>query len=296
MMETESMLNEWADVPVSYMTRDLLLYSVGIGATNLNYIYEFADEFAAFPTYPVVLGFKGVDQDAVSFPSPAMLSAAKMPGLPGTKVGLDGERYIEKVKSIDPDGADNLVLRTRNVGVHKKGSGASCDTEALLVDKDTGEVYYKMLSASFLVGARDFQDSGVSNSQKIAVPSRSPDTVVEVPTSPRQAELYRLSGDYNPLHVDPEFAKMNGFDAPILHGLCSLGMSCNAVMDTYCPEDPELFKAINVRFASPVLPGQTLIVEMWKESSRIIFLTKIKETGKTCISNAYVDLEPQAKL
>lgn len=69
--------------------------------------------------------------------------------------------------------------------VHKKGSGASCDTEALLVDKDTGEVYYKMLSASFLVGARDFKDSGVSNSQKIAVPKRTPDSVVEVPTSPR---------------------------------------------------------------------------------------------------------------
>jgi len=199
------------------------------------------------------------------------------------------------VKPIPPEGAE-MILKARHVGIHKKGSGASLDSEALLVDKVTGETYYILRNGTFLVGAKGFKDSGVTLSQKIKPPARAPDMVVDVATSKEQAQIYRLSGDYNPLHVDPDFATMAGFGEPIMHGLCSLGMSCSAVLEAMAGNDPTRFKALNVRFASPVLPGQTLSVEMWKEGSRIIFITKVKETGKVCLSNGIFELTPEAKL
>merc|ERR1712232_566002 len=109
-------------------------------------------------------------------------------------------------------------------------------------------------------------------------------------------ELYRITGDYNPLHIDPEFAQMSGFQEPILHGLCSMAVSCRAVVREFAGNDPSLFKSLKVRFAKPVLPGQTLEVHCWKEGNKVIFVSKVKETGDTVINNAYVELKPTAKL
>eukprot|EP00294_Goniomonas_avonlea_P001725 CAMPEP_0114548002 /NCGR_PEP_ID=MMETSP0114-20121206/4751_1 /TAXON_ID=31324 /ORGANISM="Goniomonas sp, Strain m" /LENGTH=295 /DNA_ID=CAMNT_0001732567 /DNA_START=14 /DNA_END=901 /DNA_ORIENTATION=- len=293
-VETESFLNKWTEQPVSYNKRDLLTYAVGIGCTELPFVYENHSDFSAFPTYPIVLGFKGTDQDVVSFPSPAMMEAPPMPPLPGVKVGLDGERYIEKVNEIDVEGAE-LVLRSRLIAVTKRGSGASVETESELVDK-SGKVFYRMISGGFMVGAKDFKDGGRSQSVKIDLPKRAPDAVEEMPTSLYQTHVYRLSGDYNALHIDPEFATMSGFGEPILHGLCSMGITCRAALARYANNDSRRFKALRVRFASPVLPGQTLQVNMWKDGNRILLETKVKETGKVVINNAYLELHPQAKL
>lgn len=293
-VETASYLNKWVEQKVAYNKRDLLTYAVGIGCTELNFVYENHDDFSAFPTYPIVLNFKGTDQDVVSFPSEAMMEGAPMPVLPGTRVGLDGERYIECIRPLDVDGGD-LTMKSRIIGVHKRGSGASVETEAIVMD-GAGNAIYRIVSGAFMVGAKGFKDSGITNSEKIKVPQRSPDAVVDIVTSPFQAQIYRLSGDYNPLHVDPEFAQMSGFKKPILHGLCSLGMSARAVIQQYCPNDVSQFKAIKARFASPVLPGQTLSVHMWKSGNRVIFISKVKETGKVAVSNAYVELQPSAKL
>jgi len=292
LMDPTPYLNEWASVKVSYMTRDLLLYALGIGSSNRRHTYEYDEDFEAFPTYPLVLGFKGTDQDVVDFPSEAMQAGARLPPLPGVKVGLDGERYVEMLKPIPPEGGD-FILKSRVVGVHKRGSGASVEQEAVLVGED-GEEYYRLFGGSFLVGAKNFKDAGTSNFPKVKPPARAPDRVVSMTVPEYQAQLYRLSGDYNPLHIDPEFASGAGFKKPILHGLCSLGMSCRAVLDTYCAGGADRFKAIKVRFASPVLPGSTLNVEMWAEGDRIFFVTKVD--GKAVINNAYVDLRPAAKL
>jgi 3-hydroxyacyl-CoA dehydrogenase/3a,7a,12a-trihydroxy-5b-cholest-24-enoyl-CoA hydratase len=122
-------------------------------------------------------------------------------------------------------------------------------------------------------------------------PNRPPDAVVEEKTDANQALLYRLSGDWNPLHADPAFAKNFGFERPILHGLCTFGFAGRHVVAKCAPGgDPRLFKSIKARFAESVFPGETLVTEMWKESeTRVVFTTKVKERGKVVISNAAVE-------
>mmetsp|Transcript_33070 Transcript_33070/g.72251 ORF Transcript_33070/g.72251 Transcript_33070/m.72251 type:complete len:296 (+) Transcript_33070:54-941(+) len=292
--DTSQYLNKWVEQKASYNKRDLLLYAVGIGCEDLRYVYEYDSDFAAFPTYPVLFGFKGTDQDVISFPSPAMQEGPSNPPLEGIKAGLDGERYIEMINPLPADGAE-LTLKTRLIGVHKRGSGASVEMEQLVSGSD-GTLYYRLVSGAFLVGAKNFTDSGETNSKKIDPPSRAPDTVVEMPVPSNQTHLYRLSGDYNPLHIDPNMAQMMGFKEPILHGLCSLGFSTRAVLQAYGENDASKFKSVRVRFASPVLPGNTLQVEMWKEGTTIIFQTKVKETGKVAINNACLELSAGAKM
>jgi multifunctional beta-oxidation protein len=114
------------------------------------------------------------------------------------------------------------------------------------------------------------------------IPQRPADFLVEEKTSDDAAALYRLNGDRNPLHIDPEFSKVGGFNAPILHGLCSFGLSGKHIFQKF-----GLFNNIKVRFAGTVVPGQTLVTEMWKEGkSTVVFQTRVSETGKLCIAGA----------
>merc|ERR1711939_645227 len=118
------------------------------------------------------------------------------------------------------------------------------------------------------------------------VPSRAPDAVVEEKTLPQQAAIYRLSGDYNPLHIDPNFAKVGGFDAPILHGLCFFGISGKHIFTKY-----GAVKDIKVRFVGSMFPGETVVTEMWQESpKRVVFQSKCKERGTVVLGAAAVTL------
>eukprot|EP00501_MAST-03F_sp_TOSAG23-6_P001507 GSMAST32.ASY1.ANO1.1568.1 assembled CDS len=254
--DPEPYLEKWYVQPCSYNKRDVLMYALGIGTS----------------------------QDVVSFPSPVIFNGPimAMPQLPGTKVILDGERHIEKFHE------------EKLVGVHQKGKGASVEQISEILDK-YGKVYYRIISLSFFVGARGFKDSGKSYSEKVIIPRREPDYVEEIQTSKYQTNVYRLSGDYNPLHIDPNFALVSGFHTPIMHGLCSMGISVRAIMGRFSITS-EIFKAVKVRFAAPVVPGQTLCVEMWKDGPRVIFLSKVKETGVIVINNSYVDLNMKSKM
>ena len=121
-METESYLNKWTTSTAAYNQRDLILYALGIGAKDLKWTFEQDSDFAAFPTYPLVLLFKGSSFDVVSFPSPMMMEAPTLPPLPGIKVGLDGERMVECIRPLDPEGGE-LKVKQRLIGIHKRGSG-----------------------------------------------------------------------------------------------------------------------------------------------------------------------------
>eukprot|EP01063_Lacrimia_lanifica_P009297 TRINITY_DN16295_c0_g1_i1.p2 TRINITY_DN16295_c0_g1~~TRINITY_DN16295_c0_g1_i1.p2 ORF type:complete len:301 (+),score=97.34 TRINITY_DN16295_c0_g1_i1:100-1002(+) len=296
-LDTAPYLGKWTSVPARYNRRDLVTYAVGIGCTDMPHVYERNRAFRAFPTYPFVLSFKGDTQDVDAFPSKAMKAGEVRPPLAGVKVALDGERRLEWVAPL-PKGGAELTLKQRLTGVFRKGSGAAMESETQVVNRGTGELYCKIFSAAFLVGAHGFKDAGVSHFEKLPKITRAPDATAEAVTSPSQALLYRLSGDYNPLHIDAGFAGASGFAAPILHGLCSLGISTRLVLARVAPgADAPACTKVSARFTKPVLPGQTLVVAMWRDGpSRVRFETKVKETNETCIANAFVELAAPAKL
>lgn len=282
-------------VPVAYNARDLIIYALGIGSKDPRYVYENHPDFGAFPTYPIVLTFKGESSDALQFPSPTMM-AFPGPPIKGVRVGLDAEKLIEKVAELPKEGA-KLRLVGGIVGIHQKGKGALLEKEVELVD-EAGKVYYRMIDAAFLVGAKDFKDSGKSYSKAAPPPTdRAPNHCFETPTDEHIPSLYRLSGDYNPLHVDPQFAQMAGFQKPIMHGQCTMGHISRTLLDGLAGGDQKRFKSVQLRFASPVMPGQTMVTEVWKVTpTEFVFQTKVKETGQVCISNGTFILMAAGKL
>jgi len=277
---------------VQYNRKDLLLYALGTGATDLKFVYEGDSEFSALPTYSTVLGFKGDSNDIVQF--------GKYFGfIPGIEINpamvLHGEQETEVLKHPIPlEGT--FLNNTKPIGLYDKGSGAVLVQETITVDKHTGEAVFRNVGSTFIRGAGGFGgDRGPSAINLNVPPKRAPDRVHEDKTNPFQALLYRLSGDYNPLHADPSFAQSVGFQAPILHGLCSYGYAARAVLKHFCDNDVNRFKSIKVRFASPVNPGETLVTTMWKESeSKIIFEVSVKERNKVVIANAACEIIPAA--
>lgn len=202
---------------------------------------------------------------------------------------LHGEQFLEIRKFPIPTSA-KLIAKPKLVEVVDKGAAGLVVSGSSTVDAKTGEEIFYNESTVFIRGSGNFggQKKGADRGASTRVhkpPQRAPDAVVEEKTSEEQAALYRLSGDYNPLHIDPAFSKVGGFPVPILHGLCSFGISGKHVLQTYGQ-----FKNIKVRFTGVVLPGQTLITEMWKTGNTVQFQTKVKETGKFAIQGAGAEL------
>jgi acyl dehydratase len=283
------------EVPVEYNSRDLILYALGIGSKDHRFVYENHELFAAFPTYAIVLMFKGNSFSTLPFPPPS-LTSFPTPPLQGVKAGLDAEKKIERLAELPKDGS-KLKLVGRVCGIHKKGPGALVEREYKLVGED-GTTYYKMIDAAMLVGAKDFQDSGITHSKNNLPPKdMQPMHVFNEKTDEHQPMLYRLSGDYNPLHIDPMMSQMMGFEKPIMHGQCTMGIICRVLLEKLANSDQRRYKSIAVRFASPVIPGDTLSIEVWpKTSTDFIFQAKNQSTGKVCVSNGLLELHPEAKL
>lgn len=270
----------------TYTQLETIMYALGVGASvkdpkDLKFVYEGSSDFSCLPTFGVIIAQKSMMNGGL----------AEIPGLSinFAKV-LHGEQYLELYKPLPTSG----TLRCEAVvaDVLDKGSGV-----VILMDvySYSGKelICYNQFSI-FLVGSGGFGGKRTSDKVKeaVALPNRPPDNVLTDTTSLNQAALYRLSGDWNPLHIDPNFANLAGFDKPILHGLCTFGFSARHVLRQFSDNDVSRFKAIKARFAKPVYPGQTLQTEMWKEGDRIHFQTKVQETGDVVISNAYVDLLP----
>ncbi|KAH9945254.1 multifunctional beta-oxidation protein [Epithele typhae] len=282
-------------VEYSYTERDVILYNLGIGATEkeLQWTYENHEEFAALPTFGVIPQFNasaGLSFDFLPNFNPwGNVLQAKL---------LHGEQYLA-IKAPIPTSGD-LVNEVRLMEVLDKGKAAAVTAIVETKDKHTGQVIFENQSTVFIRGSGGFggkrtgKDRGAATAEN-APPKRKPDAVVEEKTLPTQAALYRLSGDLNPLHILPEFAAVGGFDKPILHGLCSMGVAGKHVLKTY-----GTFKDIKVRFAGVVFPGETLLTEMWKEGDKVIFVVKVKERQATVLAAAAATLAvsdvPRAKL
>lgn len=277
----EAVKLEGAPTEFKYEERDAILYNLGVGAkrNQLQYVFEGSEDFQVLPTFGVIPPFNAempFDYDAVvpNF-NPMML--------------LHGEQYMEIRKFPIPTSA-TLVSRGKLLEVVDKGSAAILKNAVTTTIAETGEdVFYNEMTV-FLRGCGDFGGPKAGKNRGPATaanppPKRMPDVIVEEKTTEDQAAIYRLSGDYNPLHIDPAFAKLGGFKAPILHGLCTFGFAGKAVFERF-----GAFKNIKVRFAGPVIPGQTLVTEMWRDGNKVTFQSKVKETGKLAIAGAAAEL------
>jgi 3-hydroxyacyl-CoA dehydrogenase/3a,7a,12a-trihydroxy-5b-cholest-24-enoyl-CoA hydratase len=269
-------------VPYEYSDHEVMLYALGVGAgvpqtdpDQLNFTFE--GELKVLPTFGVVPPF------------PSLVGLMGAPGMEfNPMMLLHGEQYMEVRKHPIPT-SGTLTNKPKISAIYDKGKGALVLLDALTTDENGEEIFFNTFSV-FLRGEGGFGgESGPKPTD--AAPDREPDKVVEMPTLPQQALIYRLCGDRNPLHADPNFASMGGFEMPILHGLCTFGVLGRAVLQEYCGNDTSKFKSIKVRFASHVFPGETIIVEMWKEADdKILIKAKTKERGLDVITNAAVML------
>ena len=272
----------------NYNYHDIILYALGVGATvqepnDIRYLYENADEFAVLPTFYVLYG-----------PIGCMSTSILQDALPNIQLDptriLHGEQYLEVCKQLPTEATVETRFKVQDV--LDKGKGI-----VVLVQHDTynvadGEKLSTGQISIFIVGASGFEGkrTSIHTIPTVDPPARKPDVTVTQQTSVDQAALYRLNGDFNPLHIDANVAAIAGYQKPILHGLCSLGFSTRHVLHTYAAGDPSLFKSIKARFAKPVMPGQTLRTDMWRNSNRIHFQTSLVETGVPVVTGAYIDL------
>ncbi|HEY2388760.1 MAG TPA: MaoC/PaaZ C-terminal domain-containing protein [Candidatus Binatia bacterium] len=274
-----------AELPASKFSWNedtLILYAlgsgVGIGTDQtspavLQYTYE--NGLKALPTFGVVPSF------------PALMGMMNVPGLSfNPMMLLHGEQYLEIVKRPIPTSAE-VTSKARIKAIYDKGKGALVVLE-VTTTQDDGTVLFKNEFGVFLRGEGGFGgEAGPAPGND--APDRKPDAVVELPTMTHQALLYRLSGDKNPLHADPGFASMGGFSKPILHGLCTFANVGRAVIQACAGDDPTRFQSIKVRFVRPVMPGDTITVQMWREGDHDV-LVQASAGGHAVISNAKVTL------
>lgn len=237
-------------IEVSWTSKDCLLYAVGVGAgtDELAFTTEnTADvEQLVFPTFPVVIGWgRGSAMRNIGSFNPALL--------------VHGQQSVTLHRPLPVEGT--ATLQSEITAIHDKGKAAVV-VSATTATMD-GEPLYTNTSSAFIRGEGGWGgDRGPSGPQNVP-PDRAPDHEVTYQTSPDQALVYRLSGDRNPLHSDPAFAAMGGFDRPILHGLCTYGFTGRALLHTLCESDPARFGHVEGRFTSPVMPGEALTVQMW---------------------------------
>ena len=272
----------WGDpVPISYDQRDVLLYAVGVGSSDLRFVYEQHPQFALLPTFAIRWGRAGLVIDRTALPqSPGPLT-------------IDAERTIEQLAPLPVPGKSTVTVqvRSRLLAVYPRGKGSAfTEFETEVVDAD-GQVCVRISTGIFQRGVAligdiaPFEGCGISRSVKSSPPERAPDVEVVATIGHNQAQLYRLSGDYNPLHIDPAAAQFGGFDAPILHGLCTYGHCGQMLLGALCGGDPARFGSLTARFSAPVLPGDALQIRAWHDGpGRVLFDARVGD--RAVVSNA----------
>jgi acyl dehydratase len=272
------------EVEQSYTAKDSILYALGLGLgadpmdkDQLRFTYE--DGLKALPTMAVVLGGTGAwsrnPESGISW-----------------KLVLHGEQSLHLHKPL-PAAATVLGRNAIEEIVDKgAGKGALIYSRRELRNKETGELLASLHSTSFARGDGGFGGPSGPTRPVHALPERAPDLHCDIRTLPQAALIYRLSGDYNPLHADPEVAKAAGFARPILHGLCTFGVAGHALLRSLCAYDPARFKRMDVRFSSPVYPGETIRTEIWREGgSAFGFRCRVLERDVVAINNGYAEIE-----
>jgi len=266
------------EIEQSYTQRDTILYALGIGMGHdpldekqLNYVFEEA-QFTAAPTIGVVLA------------APGFWMRNPETGINWEKI-LHGEQEIVIHKPFPT--AATVVSTPEITEILDKGKGKSAliYITRTLRDKMTGDQLATLRSTMIARGHGGFGGQSGPQPGLHPIPERNPDAFCDLPTFPNAALIYRLCSDRNPLHVNPKVASAAGFNAPILHGLCSFGVAGHAILKTYCDYDAAKLKSLKLRFTSPVYPGETVRTEMWRDGNVISFISKIVGRDQIVLNN-----------
>jgi len=274
----------WRSGPVrhAYTERDSILYALGVGfgadplnLAELRFVYE--KELSTVPTMAAVLASPGF-----------WMRDRQELGIDFLKL-VHGEQGVT-IHSPLP-AAGTLVGESRVTRIVDKGEGkgAVMHVEKTLTDEADGRRIATVEMVLFLRGDGGFSKNGGGDEPAPAAPATpdsAPDTTIELPTRADAALLYRLSGDINPLHIDPAVAGKAGFPRPILHGLATYGNACRGILATFCGHDASRLKSIRARLSSPVYPGETLVLDCWRQGGEeIAFRASVKERGVQVLAN-----------
>jgi len=267
----------------SYGDKDVMLYALGIGfgadpmnEDELAFVYE--KNLKVVPTAATVLA-AGAQRVAAT---------SSKPGHRQSQINflmvVHGEQKVELHKPLPASGT--FTAESRTIGAYDKGKdkGAVIINETVWTDA-AGEKVATLTGSTFARGDGGFGGPSEGAPEPHPTPSRKPDLSVDFATLPGQALLYRLNGDRNPLHSDPDIARRAGFQRPILHGLCTYGITCRAVLQAITGFDPEQIASHQARFSAPVIPGDTITVDLWRDGKDISFEARVKERNATVIKN-----------
>ena len=270
------------DLEHSYTQRDTMLYALGLGAgadpmdlDDLKYVYE--ENLVALPSMAVVLGYPGFwlkEPDT---------------GADWRKV-LHGEQGLTLHAPLPAEGT--VVGKSRVTEIIDKGDkGALLYSTRDIFDKASGKLLASVNGTTVLRGDGHFGGPSGPVPPIHSLPERAPDASLDLATIPQAALIYRLSGDYNPLHADPRVAAGAGFPRPILHGLCTYGVATRAVLKLCCGNDPARLKRFDLRFSSPVYPGETIRTEIWRDSAtRVSFRARVVERDIVVLNNGVAEI------
>lgn len=283
-MDIEAIRNlRLAPIEQKYDARDTILYALGLGygadpvdETELSFVYE--QSLRAVPSMCCILCHPGFWLRDPAY----QVDWVRI---------LHAEQHFEMHAPLPPTGTVRGEYRV--TGIEDKGAqkGALLHQQKVLYDAATGNRLATVRSTLFLRGNGGEGGFGEPIAAAAPLPDRAPDRVVELETLPRAALIYRLSGDWNPLHADPSIARQAGFARPILHGLCTAGMACRAILATYAGNDPARMQSMFVRFSSPFYPGETLRLELFEDGGRIRFRAIARERATVVLDRCGASIQ-----
>ena len=270
------------DVEHNYGPRDCIIYALGVGLgqdpvneDELAFVYE--KNLKVLPTFAVTQAYT-----AYFLRRPEL-------GVTWSHV-VHAEQGLILHRPVEPEGA--VIGRTRIVDVVDKGAdkGALVYTERTIIDKASGALLATVSHNVFCRADGGFGGPRRDTPPPHALPARAPDTVVDLPTRPEMALLYRLSGDVNALHVDPATARAAGFPRPILHGLATFGVAGHALLQQECGYDPARITSMACRFSAPVYPGETIRTEIWRGGGVVSFRARAVERDVVAIDHGRAEV------
>jgi acyl dehydratase len=277
-------LKNWPfeDVIQKYVARDTILYALGVGlgedptdAAELKFLYE--DGLKGLPTLAVVLS------------RPGFWVRDPRSGVDWKQV-LHGEQGLVLHRPLPAEGEVSARTRIDEIVDKGPGKGALVYSSRTLVNTRDGQPLCTLTSTTFCRGDGGFGGPSGPSPAPRPIPQSAPDLTCDLPTSKRAALIYRLSGDFNPLHIDPQVARVAGFDRPILHGLATYGVAGHALLRLLCNYDPDRLTRLDVRFSAPVFPGETIRTEIWRTGrGQAAFRSRAVERDVVVLNNGYAE-------